>query len=301
MQSRDINDISHNNVKLFRKSGNYPKNHYIKGLTCLLLLLVAVSAPAREGQSPHHFDLACNSCHLTGGEDSQAGEVFRDVIDGCTQGGCHTKPSNTDHPMARAVSRETPDDLPLDDYNSINCITCHDIAGNQALSEKHPYLLRKASQKELCASCHQNSGRTSKQMSHWQFTTQAHLKLKSNASSISLNSARSPVMQTIDYESRNCISCHDNMYSAISGDNSISRYNKWKMSSMSNHLIGTDYQAMAGKPGSQLQPTMFLNPDIRLIDGKLGCGSCHNLYNDSPNHLSVNNRGSALCLNCHNK
>jgi predicted CXXCH cytochrome family protein len=42
-------------------------------------------------------------------------------------------------------------------------------------------------------------------------------------------------------------------------------------------------------------------PQIRLFDGRLGCGSCHSLYSQQQKKLVMSNQNGKLCIKCHNK
>lgn len=45
----------------------------------------------------------------------------------------------------------------------------------------------------------------------------------------------------------------------------------------------------------------YLDQMIRLYSGRLGCGTCHSVYSKHAKHLVMDNRGSRLCIACHNR
>ncbi|MCL4537222.1 MAG: cytochrome c3 family protein, partial [Nitrospirae bacterium] len=71
----------------------------------------------------------------------------------------------------------------------------------------------------------------------------------------------------------------------------------WNHGNGVSHPIGTDYMKAYRK--GRLKHPSSINPAIRLFNGRLGCGSCHNMYSREKKHLVTSNKGSALCLSCH--
>lgn len=87
-----------------------------------------------------------------------------------------------------------------------------------------------------------------------------------------------------------------------------------------NHPVGMDYNEYAYRKPGGYQPSEALDPNIRLVDGKVGCVSCHQLKEAAPqqlamaqsapernsnctasNQLTVGPGESDLCLACHIK
>ena len=100
----------------------------------------------------------------------------------------------------------------------------------------------------------------------------------------------------IDKLSVQCISCHD---STITKEVAIGM-GIWQHSSGRCHPIGVEYRKAYLERGEFVNPSR-LDERIRLFNGKVGCGTCHNKYSREPYKLAINNRGSALCLACHRK
>jgi predicted CXXCH cytochrome family protein len=45
----------------------------------------------------------------------------------------------------------------------------------------------------------------------------------------------------------------------------------------------------------------MLRKEVKLYEGKIGCGSCHNIYSKEKYMLVISNDSSVLCLECHLK
>lgn len=65
------------------------------------------------------------------------------------------------------------------------------------------------------------------------------------------------------------------------------------------HPIGTEYPAHARRGAKSMVPRSRLDGRIRLFDNMVGCGSCHSPYSQEKKLLVIDNRGSQLCLSCH--
>lgn len=106
----------------------------------------------------------------------------------------------------------------------------------------------------------------------------------------------------IDEVSFDCVSCHDGLSASYHGFRFKS--DEQVAGSMTTvgggHPIGSHYGAAAySRPG--LKPFEELHEDMVLVDGRVGCLSCHNPLNPEKNHLVRNNDGSELCMTCHSK
>lgn len=99
--------------------------------------------------------------------------------------------------------------------------------------------------------------------------------------------ADSPRMRSygLDPISYQCVSCHDGSIAPAT------RY---------SHPVGIEYP-MYSTYISHFVSRGALNRRIILIDGKVGCLSCHNPLNPGRNHLVMSNDRSRLCLSCHMK
>ena len=106
----------------------------------------------------------------------------------------------------------------------------------------------------------------------------------------------------IDTFSVGCLSCHDGI-TAPARDIRIKNDTDPGVSIQSvlgSHPIGMNYgsYAYARREYKSLQA---LDPNMTLIDGKVGCLTCHNPLNPEKNHLAMNNDNSRLCFACHSK
>jgi predicted CXXCH cytochrome family protein len=87
-------------------------------------------------------------------------------------------------------------------------------------------------------------------------------------------------LDPISYE---CLNCHDGSTAPLTGN---------------SHPVGVDYPIYS-MYGSNFVSRGALDRRIILIDGKVGCLSCHNPLNPARDHLVMSNDRSRLCLACH--
>ncbi len=272
------------------------------GLMVLSIPLIPTgSAQASITQNPHHFLQACGNCHLLeakadNSNTSSIGPLHRDINKTCNQDGCHTLDSPLNHPVGISAGQNVPLEMPVNDKGQITCLTCHDEL-NWSKSNQLPAFLRRAPGQEFCASCHLGSGATSKKRSHWQFTTKAHLGTD-KGQPYSKDYAK--LSGTIDRESLNCLSCHDNISAVIAGDNESTSKKMRRRSNMTDHPIGMTYAIKASR-NSEFKAPDTVNARIRLFNGRMGCGSCHDLYNSQKNNLALPFARGVLCRQCHIK
>jgi predicted CXXCH cytochrome family protein len=252
--------------------------------------------------SLHHFDLACGRCH--GGGVSEDGSEFVmdslssdvDINVSCTLSGCHDYNPTLNHPVDISPTGFVPEDLPLDSFNRITCLTCHDLNPSNSLTLSKDRPLQVPDGMDFCSSCHSQMSGTSKEQSHWQFSTKAHLE------SIGPNrSSQNTELPSglLDPESQSCLSCHEGITATVSGGTGNSGHSG-RMDMTANHPIGVSYSGVASANALRYNRLSSVNLDIRLFDGKMGCGSCHSLYSGLKKNLVQDNAGSRLCFECHN-
>ncbi|MCK5517149.1 MAG: hypothetical protein KAI39_09770 [Desulfobulbaceae bacterium] len=233
----------------------------------------------------HEFSGRCNFCHLTSPEIGVEVKFSRSISYLCLE--CHNVPRENSHPIGVVPSMTVPDDFLLDWTGKMTCATCHDPHA----SSKNQYLRTEARGREFCQICHQ--GFLPMQDPHVGTVTIAHSKQ-------GIYDGDSPWSQLLDQVSLECLSCHDGViasdasYKIVGGD--AITYERDGLS----HPIGMDYQKSALND-RELRPVESLSPYIALYDGKVGCASCHNPYSSQQRMLTMNNAGSALCLECHIK
>ncbi|MBI5026971.1 MAG: hypothetical protein HZC12_09670, partial [Nitrospirae bacterium] len=234
-----------------------------------IAFLVWVSWARKEG---HVFDGECFKCHLS---LSGPKTVFVKDIDILCKD-CH-RDLGLSHPSNMKPSMSMPRGFPLDWMGRMTCATCHDVHG------KGDFLLRGGNRagRVLCFLCHKESlGK------HAGSDQPAH-----SGRGFEVMDAKSP----IDRLSIECLSCHD---SSLAKMGSIGM-GTWSHGTGTGHPIGVDYMKAFIKGGYKHPST--INKAIRLFSGKVGCGSCHNMYSKEKYNLSISNKGSALCLACHIK
>lgn len=241
---------------------------------------------------PHAFsDAQCPECHAVIPEKGRR-ETLRltaPETDLCAR--CHKTLENTvSHPVDIVPTRALPPpDFPLSYEGKMTCSTCHDIheSSNQIFGVASAFLRRQIKGRELCAICHEDSA------GHASMIGTAHMKYR----------AEDLDAGVVDPVSRACLSCHDGTL----GPAETVAVGTWehgtpltRFDPRGSHPIGVDYlRAFARHRG--LRPMGTLNPAIKLIEGKVGCSSCHDLFSNLPGRLVMSNNGSRLCLACHDK
>ena len=245
----------------------------------------------------HHFELACDTCHAVGASTSGSGEVgeFKgDISHLCSQSGCHDVDAVLSHPVGVRPTGAIGPDMPLDQDSRVTCLTCHITS----LSSQKEKMLHVPNEEGFCSKCHSKIGGNTRQRSHWQFSTSAHLgPINPNKRQSSNFTIVGNVDTDIDKESHACLSCHDTISASIQ---SVSWSNSARQESMSDHPIGMSYQDISMKRVNRYFP-LVNTPQIRLFDGRLGCGSCHSLYSQQQKKLVMSNENGRLCVRCHNK
>lgn len=115
---------------------------------------------------------------------------------------------------------------------------------------------------------------------------------------VSYSPYKPPAM--LDRMSFECLTCHDGTSAPIAEVRFTSSETTNDYADITkNHPIGVDYEEAASRHPGQYHSIDSLDRRITLIDGKLGCITCHDSTNPHVSHLSMNNDGSALCLECH--
>ena len=118
-----------------------------------------------------------------------------------------------------------------------------------------------------------------------------------------VNYTRDPGWSDVDMISFECVTCHDGM-SAKSHEVRI-KNNPFERSIgldsvTGSHPIGMQYENYAAANRSFKSPGR-LNRNMVLVDGKMGCITCHNPLNPAKNHMAADNSRSGLCFECHDK
>ncbi len=264
--------------------------HIIKIILVLLLTLTFVWA--LQNRKPHDFDNKCYDCHV-GMRDPTVLTRNADYL--CLT--CHPEQTRVSHPTGIVPKRKIPPSFPL--YNGkIQCITCHlahktydenDIKGKG--NDSNPYLLRYSTAgKVFCFRCH-FGGPDDFTVS----TTDAHALGFERAH----ESHKRSLKGIIDDDSRECLSCHDG---TISRDANVTVAGAtWEHARGIgvSHPIGVEYDKAYFRNPRMFHRASSLDRRIKLLNGKIGCQTCHNHFSKNPHLLVMDNTRSRLCLQCH--
>lgn len=243
----------------------------------------ALLAFAENMEKEHLFEGKCGQCHLN--TPLKGGKILlvSDVDKLCK--GCHTQIGTImSHPYGVKPSFPLPPEFKLDWAGKMTCATCHEIHG----SRKYLLVAEKTG-KAFCMSCHRETLFKKNKYGHEVVSSLLHQPQYETVNP----------SQPLDRESQECLGCHDGGLAGARVVNIGGGIWQHGAGNAGSHPIGGDYQQAARKGGYRRKE--LLNRRIRLFDGKLGCGSCHNLYSTLPAMLVRSNRGSALCFECHIK
>jgi len=231
----------------------------------------------------HTFsDNECVGCHLDVAESPS--ELKPMTVYGCV--GCHEDSIEKKlHPIVVMPRKSIPADMPLVN-GVVTCVTCHFVHPFSIKSKKYTYaLLRRPGRGPVfCSACHG-------------IDTKGHILFENAHKGSYVEIGRN---KPLDIYSLQCIECH---LERLTLPKSGMGAGRWEHSpgSKKNHLMGVSYlDAFARNPKDYRSPGS-IPPEMRLFDGKIGCGTCHNIYTRAKNMLSVDNKGSRLCLVCHIK
>lgn len=242
-------------------------------LIWIVLIFIGGTAPPVNGQ-PHKFLSGdCRMCHL---DEKKAPEQIKPTAkDSCT--GCHTKIERSlGHPVDMYPYKNTiiPVDMPLTD-RQLTCLTCHYVHPLEG-DTISTFLRSEIPGVGFCLLCHKNDSREHVS------TGKAHVQ-----------PYKTKVTGSFDEITGLCIECHN-----------MGRYFLWgeeRNTCMSklNHPVGVSYENASTLRKGTFCPVKALNKEINLFGGKIGCGTCHNIYSPIRNLLVMSNQQSKLCLQCH--
>lgn len=196
---------------------------------------------------------------------------------------CHRFEKTLTHPVHVSPVLATPESLPLL-QGQVACVTCHDASPEHRSAEVK--VGQRVDGTGLCMSCHQGTPALSRGI-HATATKLAHLQGDSHAS-------RGHGGTGLDSESKSCMECHDGTLGSDAG-----AHRSGLSSDNTEHPIGVAMRFGGRTRESDFKLSRRVDDRIRLFEGMVGCGSCHSPYSRESAQLVINNRGSALCLNCH--
>lgn len=264
-------------------------NFYKVGAAAFLFILILLILWAVEGRKGHDFnEEQCVLCHV-GLKDPSV--LTREPNYLCLS--CHPDNDKRSHPSDFVPSQELPPQYPLNRGKMV-CITCH--FPHPRFSEGDgegpgPYLLRsKSVGKVFCYSCHRGGFTDESIDSHALAVKKAH-------TGGTLDFEQKGV---IDDNSRECLSCHDGTLSSATHTQIAGISFQHGKSIGMSHPISVDYEEVYLKYPKKYFPPESLDPRIVLVNGKIGCKTCHDHYSKHKKHLVMDNFKSRLCLSCHN-
>ena len=103
----------------------------------------------------------------------------------------------------------------------------------------------------------------------------------------------------LDSFSTGCVTCHNGIVSRTDTLNFRNNPETRMQMISGKHPIGMDYGRYVASNHNLRKPE-DLNPNLVLVGGKVSCVTCHDPLNPEKNHMALNDRGRALCLECHN-
>ncbi|MBI4849973.1 MAG: cytochrome c3 family protein [Nitrospirae bacterium] len=247
----------------------------------IIFLLSIAALVYSVSRGPHQFSKGeCALCHFDPAPSSA--DITADITDACQT--CHKEYAKTQsHPSDIYPTISIPKDMPLSD-GRLTCLTCHyaHIDESRQSSGKHYFLRRPVRGVVFCSACH---------------------KINEKRHIVFENIHKGTYEETdhatrIDRMSLECIQCHDKQ---ISEPRNSLGAGIWTHLKEGKHPIGISYRSISTRKMRGFRPSDTIREEIKLYEGKIGCGTCHNVYSKNKSMLVIDNKGSELCLECHIK
>lgn len=257
-----------------------------KSLLLLLLLTAAIIAYAVI-ENPHDFPgNECQFCHID--HEKEPRNLRAPVTDICSE--CHEQATlKSSHPVdVYPTNTSIPPELPVRG-GMITCSTCHDIHGEglNVFREKTYYLRGSSTGRHFCIYCHKQG-----------ISMEGHTDVIDVAHMGSRFKVTNPY-EPLDPISKECISCHGGIVGkAVTFEPGSG---VWTHEDAAfSHPVGINYEeSREQRIDSMLKPSSLIDKRINFYEGKIGCGSCHDLYSKGQRTLVMSNKGSRLCTSCH--
>ena len=269
----------------------------------------AIVLAQRLGSDPHGAKDRCQACHFdpppaglvppAGARSGPAGAKYALRYDReravCER--CHAARDQRTHPIEVKGRASVPEGWPVDAQGRLMCSTCHDPHLPTGGSKRTPpmrHLLRgEAMGPAFCQQCHGSVAKGDSRAWHVVVTQSAHTAQPPQGD----DSASGFDALTV-----RCLGCHD----GTAGKDVGVRMGRTRLGvgRASSHPVGVRYRASAPAKSvddrsPRLRPEAMLDKRIRLFSGKVGCGSCHNLYSQERKFLAIDTRNGRLCRSCH--
>jgi predicted CXXCH cytochrome family protein len=246
------------------------------GIVSLVFAIITVA----EASNSHVFKKAeCFLCHLDpSNEPSKL--INKPISEMCAS--CHRMVMKTSsHPVEiEPYNMEIPPDMPLRN-GLVTCNTCHNIhADKESESGLKTYYLRNGTpgNGSACSSCHLEKDMYDEGNQHAYGIDVAHVGVYYRN-----------IKMTVDLDALTvkCISCHDGDIARDVGHNGPEE-----------HPLGSNYRE-ASRNNTKLRDLYDVDGRLKLFNGKIGCGTCHDIFSTKSALLVKDNHGSALCTSCH--
>lgn len=276
---------------------------WLAALAAVLLFAVSVGS-VFVNVEPHRFsDSECFNCHFTLPEGGGAAPSFVDEITVmCTR--CH-EVSPLSHVVDISPMIPIPDGMPLSDRGTMTCVTCHDphTSPTDPVTGGKTYFLRGSKPgKPLCLRCHEDPNQPGELAIFSNSGEVTHRRSMDKSHGFARFDVTDPSVE-LDPLSASCIGCHDSgegePNSALLGagiwdhGGGIGR----------SHPIGADYGDEAWN-NDELVRLDDLDKRIMLFDGRIGCCTCHNMYQTGGGislTIGTADNYQELCFACHIK
>ncbi len=189
------------------------------------------------------------------------------------------------HPVDIKPGSDLPPEMPLV-KDRLSCLTCHVVHPTSLKANIfRRFLLRKTGMgAQFCMTCHRESGND-----HALFE-KAHPASRSNTGR----------HFALDAYTLQCAQCHDRHLRPWQAVVRKGRRGR-SANGPGQHPVGAALADVAAKNPNRFNSPAFLSEQMRLYDGRIGCGTCHSAYSKEKNMLVTDNREGGLCLQCHIK
>lgn len=253
-------------------------------MICLICWTLAPAANSAVREAHRFSPDQCAWCHISTEGRANPPGIRPGVSTACVR--CHSDREDAfSHPLNIVPGISLPEEMPLEN-GRMACRTCH--FAHPPKEKERPCnraLLRKPGRgTHFCSSCH---GLRASDHCVFEFAHRASIRSM-------------PQSGTLDSFSLQCIECHDRHATRVSRSTGGGRWQPFD-SARSNHPVGISYAQVATRFPRAYTPAGTLPQQLRLYNDRIGCGTCHSAYSNAEFMLTVDNRGSRLCLSCHIK
>lgn len=228
----------------------------------------------------------CGNCHLNDPEEKGGKDRLlftKDITQICSD--CHPGSSKLSHPVGSLVKGALPKPFVVDWKGETTCATCHFFH-----KDANPFFLRTVQAgKNFCLLCHD--------MSFFRGMVDSGIALQ--GAHLVKTFEELKALGFIDPLSLECLQCHDGV-TAKDVQILLSAGGAVEHLTGATHPIGVS-QVEAARRDSGYVPPERLPEQITLIEGNVGCITCHEPYKKVHGALVMSMSGSKLCKACHVK